>query len=445
MDIELRHPQQDFFDRVPPNTVTFLLERGHVDAVVEAAHRGEWECARGAVEHFLACDEPGKAWGVIAPFVATGRWSAVREAAPVLRALGRGGEAIAMVRAHAEGGVRDAWNTLARLLADDGRIDEAIEALRPRLCDWYHLEALVEVSEGRGRDARVIDLLRRVCGGGGPWNRAIMLARVFERGGRVDEAVEVLRVRIDDPAHMQVNDVEELTAVLARHDRLDELRLLTDGPHARWAFSSLAQRLEESGRVDEAIEVRRRAARERMPYAAGALALLLARVGRPGEAVEAVGPALDGADCGCLLYGFLDVLVAAGGAVAALELVTAAAERNPHVAEHARSLRPWLLSEAGRGEEAIAEVVARIEKDDERRAVEELAQLLDAEGRVEEAIAALWEYAADTGSGRVHLARMLIGQGRVEDAIAMHQLPKPRVVSPADDPWGPPVVEPASP
>ncbi|WP_439681302.1 hypothetical protein [Embleya sp. MST-111070] len=40
---------------------------------------------------------------------------------------------------------------------------------------------------------------------------------------------------------------------------------------------------------------------------------------------------------------------------------------------------------------------------------------------------------------------MLIGQGRVEDAIAMHQLPKPRIVSPGDDPWGAPVVESASP
>ncbi|MGW9211850.1 hypothetical protein ACWGR4_33380 [Embleya sp. NPDC055664] len=89
-----------------------------------------------------------------------GRWSAVEEAAPVLHALGRGEEAIAMVRAHAEGGERDAWNSLARLLADNDRIDEAIEALRPRLSDWYHLAALVEISEDRGRGR-----CRRRCAG----------------------------------------------------------------------------------------------------------------------------------------------------------------------------------------------------------------------------------------------------------------------------------------
>ncbi|WP_439681303.1 hypothetical protein [Embleya sp. MST-111070] len=110
----------------------------------------------------------------------------------------------------------------------------------------------------------------------------------------------------------------------------------------------------------------------------------LARVGRLDEAVEAVRPALDGADCGCLLYGFLDVLVTGGGAAAALDLPAATAERNPHVAEHAGNLRPWWLSEAGRGEEAIAEVVARIEKDDERYDIEQSAGLLDSEGRVEE-------------------------------------------------------------
>ncbi|MFI1582823.1 hypothetical protein [Embleya sp. NPDC020630] len=66
---------------------------------------------------------------------------------------------------------------------------------------------------------------------------------------------------------------------------------------------STAQRLEESGGVDEALEVLRRAAREQVPYAAGSLALLLARIGRLDEAVEAVRPGSDGANCGCLMYG----------------------------------------------------------------------------------------------------------------------------------------------
>ncbi|MFE2867712.1 tetratricopeptide repeat protein [Embleya sp. NPDC059259] len=445
MNVDELQRQEDFFDGVPPRTVDLLLEQGHLDAVVEAARLGEWWCARGAVRYFVTRGEYEAAWEVMAPFAETRWWPAVEQAARVLNARGRGEEAIAAVRARAEAGERDAWNPLARLLADNGRIDEAIEVLRPRLGDWYHLEALVETTEGRGRDTRVIDLLRRLVGGGGPWNGTVMLARVLERGGRVDEAVEALRARIDGARYTSTNDVEELTAILARNDRLDELRLLATGPHARWAVASLAGRLEESGRVEDAVATLRSAVKARVPCVEGRLALLLARIGRLEEAVEAVRPELDDADCSCLIVEFLDLLIAGGGAAAALDLAAETAKRNPHVAEYVTGLRPWLLSEVGRGEEAIAEVVARIEGDDDRRGVEQLAGLLESQGRIDEAITALWDYAADTGYGRTHLARMLIGRGRVEDAIAVHRLPTPPPAPcPADDPWADLAEEPPS-
>lgn len=445
MNIDELDRQERFFDGVPPRTVDLLLERGHLDVVVDTARLGEWWCARGAVKHFLACGEYEAAWEVIAPFAETGWWPAVEEAARVLNTRGRGEEAIALVRARAEDGERLAWTPLARLLADNGRIDEAIEVLRPRLGDWFHRDALVEISDGHGRDARVIDLLRRANGRGGPWNTAVItLARVLERGGRVDEAVEALRTRIDRARHTSTNDVEELTAILARHDRFDELRLLATGPHARWAVGSLAERLEQSGRVDDAVAVLRSAVEADVPCVAGRLALLLARSGRVDEAVEAVRPELDHADCACLMVEFLELLIAAGGARTALDLAAETAERNTHVAEYVTGLRPWLLSETGRGDEAIAEVAARIENDDDRRGVEQLAVLLESEGRVDEAIAALWDYAAETGYGRSHLAHMLIGQGRVEDAIAVHRLPKPAPCDPVDDPRADVSAEPPS-
>ncbi|WP_406300026.1 hypothetical protein OG948_33195 [Embleya sp. NBC_00888] len=89
-----------------------------------------------------------------------------------------------------------------------------------------------------------------------------------------------------------------MTAVLVRHDRLDELRLLATGLHARRAVGSLAERLKQSGRVADAVAVLRSALEVEVPCLAGGLALQPARSRRLDEAVEAVRPELDHATAG---------------------------------------------------------------------------------------------------------------------------------------------------
>ncbi|MEV4079403.1 hypothetical protein ACGFJC_52460 [Nonomuraea fuscirosea] len=105
-------------------------------------------------------------------------------------------EAIELVRAQAEGGKRRAWDALARLPARHGRVDEAIEVLRPYLADWFLIEALAEASEGHGRDEEVVELLRPAVEdkmhAGEPWNAVIVMGRVLDRQGQVDEAFDLL-------------------------------------------------------------------------------------------------------------------------------------------------------------------------------------------------------------------------------------------------------------
>ncbi|MFF3418457.1 hypothetical protein ACFYW9_27690 [Streptomyces sp. NPDC002698] len=263
-------------DGVPPVIARFLLEQGHLGVLVAAAREGEWFCAKVAVGELLRRGEPEAAWEAISPYADTGWWDAVEGAAGVLEALGRAAEAIALVRAQVDGGNWVARPVLAGLLARNGRVDEAIELLRPDLDEVFLLRALVETTEGHGRDAEVAALLRPLvenetcCG-----NREalIQLSRVLERQGCADEAAVLLRSRIDaDFKHVvHVGVVKELGELLVRQDRLAELRAFVAEPQGEHALSVLATRLDELGRVDEAVALLRPRAADGRHRAAGSL------------------------------------------------------------------------------------------------------------------------------------------------------------------------------
>ncbi|MET9246186.1 hypothetical protein [Nonomuraea sp. NPDC003709] len=418
--------QWRLYEGVTPDIVDRLIEHGHLDTVVATARSGEWSCAAGAVKELAARQDWESAWEVVAPYAETGWWYAVKAAADLLGRQGRVDEAIGLVRAQAEGGERLAWDALARLLARLGRVAEAIEVLRSRLDDWFLLQALAEATEGHGRDEEVAELLRPAAedkmSAGEPWNAVIMMGRVLERQGRVDEALDLLRRSNEAGGYGFVNEVEEFTAMLARHDRLEELRELDAGSDGGYAACSLAERLAALGRIDEGIAILRSTPAKRSSNVVYSLVRLLVESGRVDEIVAAARPEMEDRECGCLLTEVVDVLVNNGLVGEALDLVAELArhhEGDEDLQAFLGHQRLMLLAESGRIDEALAEASAFAEETFGLRA-DSLARLLEKAGRNDEAIAVLIE----SGRSRSHVAGLLIEQGRVDEAVALCRRPR---------------------
>ncbi|NUU23733.1 MAG: hypothetical protein HOV68_19860 [Streptomycetaceae bacterium] len=427
---------------VPPTTVDLLVEHGHFDLVVDAARQGEWFCAQRAVRELSARGRQGEAWELMAPYVASGWWGAVQAGARLLDGWGRSEEALALVRGYTGSEERLAWDETARLLAGLGRPDEAITLLRPHLQDWFLLQALAEATAGHGRDREVIALLEplaeRKLRTGEPHNGVVMLARVLDRAGRTDDAVALVRGHLAaNERCVYQNDAEELAALFARHDRFEDLyTLAATARYADPASRPLVDRLVELDRADKAVAFLRSADHDGAGWAGGRLVSLLGRLGRLDEAVDAAGPVLQRASCACLLGELLDRLVAAGRAELALEVLDGASAGNRIIAEDMDYAWPWLLSEAGRHEEAIAAERARPE--DAYGRARGLAGALEAAGRVDEALAVLENAGATHSDTRTERARLLILAGRAQDAVAVLRAPEPDRMYTTDDAWGPP-------
>jgi hypothetical protein len=65
-------------DCIPPLLVSRLLELGHGDEVAFQAGRGEWFCAREWARLLGDRGRQAEASEVLAPYLATGWWPAVR-------------------------------------------------------------------------------------------------------------------------------------------------------------------------------------------------------------------------------------------------------------------------------------------------------------------------------------------------------------------------------
>ena len=110
MDIaDLDHRVQMQFGCVPPDLVERLVELGHVGEVAFQAGRGEWFCARAWAGLLAGEDRQAEAEEVLAPYVATGWWTAAETLAGLLERWGRTDEAVALVRPHATPAVRRRW------------------------------------------------------------------------------------------------------------------------------------------------------------------------------------------------------------------------------------------------------------------------------------------------------------------------------------------------
>lgn len=119
------------------------------------------------------------------------------------------------------------------MVAETGRVDEAIELLRPHLAQPALVAVLVEVTDGRERDQEVGALLRAQIESrrsAAPQasqvtsNVVIPAAMVLERHGRVDEAIGLLEDQIDSRLGRSRNDIDHLAWLLQRVGAEDRLR-----------------------------------------------------------------------------------------------------------------------------------------------------------------------------------------------------------------------------
>ncbi|MFC4066721.1 hypothetical protein [Actinoplanes subglobosus] len=351
--------------------------------------------------------------------VDAGDESARERLARLLAEQGHVDEAIALWRARADTGDRSARERLAHLLARQGHVDElraradtgdesARERLAHLLARQGHVDELRARADTGDRSARErlahllarqghVDELRARADTGDRSARE-RLAQLLARQGHVDEAIALWRARAntgDESARSQ------LAQLLAMQGHVDELRARADT--GDWsARSQLAQLLARQGHVDEAIALWRARANTGDWYARSQLAQLLARQGHVDE---------------------LRARANTGDRYARSQLAQLLAEQG-HIDElrarantgdrYARSQLAQLLAEQGH----IDELRARADTGDES-ARSQLAQLLARQGHVDEAIA-LWRARADTGdrSARSQLAQLLAEQGHVDELRA---------------------------
>ncbi|MFH8379035.1 hypothetical protein ACH4A7_36620 [Streptomyces cyaneofuscatus] len=413
---------------ISPRLITMLVERGEVELLVQAAsERGEWFCAQAAARELSRAGEVERALGVLEPFIEAG-WNRARwERAEVLLDAGRVQQALDAVRPDEEG-LASEWvcHDFAELLAKAGRLNEAITVLRPHLDREWILSTLVELTEGQGRDEQVLELIaphaeraRSARGeerwGFHPSNAQDLQAQVLERAGRVDEAVRMLGADIAAGHFVVQNTLIAYAKLLRRHGGVEELRVLGTGERADETLAYYARALEDDGQAGEAEAVLRRfiAAAEYPDRFRWPLIELLGRQGRIEEAIEVGRPTFDYHDA-CLFEGVIHLLHEAGRLDDALALLD---ERSAEfVEEHSSwfsSNRIWLLGEADRHEEALA--YAGTLPPGMYGLTVSKAWILDEMGRVEEALALL---RADTEVRPSEVAELLIRHGRAAEAIA---------------------------
>ncbi|MFF7236798.1 hypothetical protein [Streptomyces collinus] len=415
---------------VLPRIVDEILECGGLEALVEAARdREDWFCAAGAVRSLCAAGEFGRAWKVVEPFAATGWQPAVRAGVDVLLRWDRVDQALDLAHPKElrESAV-EAWRDYAEALVRAGRVEDAIGCLGPYLRGGRVLGALVEMTEGQGRDERLLELLAPVaeefrcspqeCGIRDLWEVLPAQARVLERSGRTDEAIRLLGADVAARRYGPENNVEFYAELLARHGRIEELRDLAH-THRYAAVRPYVTALENLGRAGEAeAYLRDLIAAERAGRHESALMELLIRQGRFDEAVESVEHTFDNLYDENLLQATMILLADQGQHDKALGLTEG---RSPgFLAENEalwlRSNRWWLMGESGRAREAIAEIEALPASDVDDRELT-IAWLLAQDGRLEEAIARLRPLPGKRAA--TDLAELLIRQGRFTEAIAV--------------------------
>ncbi|GAA2326585.1 hypothetical protein [Dactylosporangium salmoneum] len=213
-----------------------LFDQGNVERLRARADAG---CRSARYRWAELMIEHGRIEEVRARADAGGRPEAIR-LAQMYETTGSLRHAIEVLRGHP-----DLACQLADLLAKAGRLDEAIDVIRPRATEGHRdaLSALHGLLVRAGRDDEL-----RSRGKAGDLGAYAALAYALERAGRIDEAIEALTARF--AFDQGENRGFRLAELLQREGRLDELWALAD--QGSWhAQRHLSAQLAAHGAVDE--------------------------------------------------------------------------------------------------------------------------------------------------------------------------------------------------
>ncbi len=409
--------------------MTLLLEHGHLNLVIQAAEeRGEWFCAEHAVQELCRSGEFGQALEVMEPFVATGWRTALWAKAEILLRAGRMDEALDLVRPDEEGRASQiVCRNVAELLAKAGCVDEAIGLLVPHIGESWIRTVLVQITEGKDRDERVLELIAphaeaaRRSRDEGRWDYSRsdaqeLQAQVLERADRADEAIRILGEVIAGRRFLSENTLTAYAELLARHGRLDELRELATGQDAHTLLHIYAGALRDHGQDREAETVMREAvaADDWVGYRSWLSSVLL-QDGRLDDAITVAEPGFSGYDCSNLLAPLVYPLLDRPAELLHLLDHPLTVPHHGHE-DFQHWWRAFALAGLGRAEEAIAVVEAHPDPWTDPRVIR--AGLLSAAGRLSDAAVEL--QGIGTIKAREELFEVLVRQGQATEAITAH-------------------------
>jgi predicted Zn-dependent protease len=330
----------------------------------------------------------------------------------------------------------------ARLLARHDRSREAFMLLRAGIHDWFLAECLVDVAEAAGMDEEAAALLEARVEGAvpacnepdcnnlrmEPSNAVDLVATIRERQGRIEEAITLLHTR----ETTSVNGRDQLADLLARHDRITELRAYAASEHHGHAAQRLAEVLEEHGDVEGAIAAYRTfgATPSGMWHVAVPLSELLVRHGRGDEAIEMMRALTEHGAEDWIVHTLCTLYADHGRPRDGLAHLDALKARSDGKEDwDLFQMRLPLMADCGLLDEAIEQARAHPEGDT-GYAAWALSDVLAEAGRTEEAAAVLEQHPKLNGSLR---AERLINLGRIEDAVRVLQQPMSKPTTPA---WG---------
>ncbi|MFH8582510.1 tetratricopeptide repeat protein [Streptomyces zaomyceticus] len=417
------------FGGLHPRKVDLLLKHGHLDLVIQVAkERGEWFCAERAAQELCRPGEFVQAMGVMKPFAAIGWRPALWAKANILLQAGRTDEALDLVRPDEEGRTSQyVCRDFAELLVRAGRVDEAIELLVPHLGGWWIQSVLAEITEGQGRDERVLKLITphaetaRQALEKNRWASTdeqvlALQARMLERMDRVDEAIRVLGADIAVKRYGTQNTLTAYAELLSRHGQLDDLRELATGEHAHTVLDIFASALRDCGRAEEAETVMREAiATDDWPGYRAWLSAVLLQDGRLDDAITVAEPGFSWYDCSNLLAPLVYPLFDRPEELLYLLDHPLTVPHHGHE-EFQHAWRAFALASLGRTAEAIAVVEAHPDPFNDPRLVR--ANLLSTAGHLAQAAAELRD--VGTVKAREDLFEVLVKQGRAAEAVTAH-------------------------
>ncbi|MGV9772817.1 tetratricopeptide repeat protein [Streptosporangium sp. NPDC003464] len=287
-------------------------------------------------------------------------------AAKRLANLAKGRTSEEELRAGIDAGNKTAFVFLTEDLVGFGRMEEAVEFLRPHIAgNGYAAKRLAELLEHQGQAEEAIEVLRARAEAAGYTD--IGLANLLERMGRMEEAIEILRARSDNGYA-----AKRLAELLIVQDQVEEEVRARADTGDESAAKRLVQLLAWHGRVEE---LRARAEAGHW-FAAMRLIDLLLGQGRVGEAIEILRAQADAGD-EAVDERLVDLLLRQGQT----EEVCARADAGDELA--ALRLVEYLVWE-GQADEAIEVLRARVDAG-QWNAAERLVELLERQGQGEEA------------------------------------------------------------